>query len=163
MTSITQIYTCRCGELDGCEHCAWTGELDELVLVEYMPHQHRSSHAAARNSGTYPANGAIRAAVHHECADRIAEDEAEAPDGCVWFEHRGRPVELAEYAEQPPVSIIAVGGTSFDVHWGDEFLGRVEFESIDADGQYEQDDDEIIDHVRKHYDFGGSIELKIEV
>jgi len=92
-------YTCRCGELDGVEHCAWTGDLSDLVLVEYMPEQHRSSHAAAGNSGCWPHNGAIRAAIQSECAERFREFDLAAPDGCTWFQDLGRPADLAEYAE----------------------------------------------------------------
>lgn len=32
----------------------------EYTLIEYMPRHLRASHEAARNDGSYPANGAIR-------------------------------------------------------------------------------------------------------
>ena len=65
-------YTCRCGELDGVEHCQWEGPISRLVVVEYMPIHLRSSHEAARNSGSYPHNGAVRVAVNWECAAALA-------------------------------------------------------------------------------------------
>jgi hypothetical protein len=140
----TTYYTCRCGELDGSEHCDWAGSLDELVLCEYMPQHLRASHAAARNSGTYPANGAIRAAIHIDCASVIEE-------GCEWFRRLGDPENLADYAERATVTITPQGGTTFSVRCGNEFLGRTEFGSIDEDGQYIEDDDEIIEHVRETF------------
>lgn len=104
MSTGVTTYTCRCGEIDGTnEHCLWTGELSGLVLVEYMPEHLRSSHAAARNSGVYPHNGAVRVAVERTCADRLREGtfgEAQPPDGCTWFEilPNEDPTEYAECA-----------------------------------------------------------------
>lgn len=53
------------------------------------------------------------------------------------------------------IIIIAAGGTTFQVSVQDgedrEFLGSMEFGSISEDGQYEQDDDEIIDAVRENF------------
>jgi hypothetical protein len=69
---------CACGEVTG-EACTWRGPRSETVLVEYMPEQHRSSHDAAGNAGSYPHNGAIRIRVQRDCADRLAHvwDEGE--------------------------------------------------------------------------------------
>ena len=51
--------------------------------------------------------------------------------------------------------ITASGGTRFSVALesseGRDFLGHMEFGSIDDDGQYVQDDDEIIDAAREAY------------
>ena len=59
--------------------------------------------------------------------------------------------------------IVAAGGTTFQVSLvvdGDtrgEYLGSMEFGSINADGQYEQDDDEVIEAVRKQFSIDESI------
>ena len=74
-----KIMNCQCGEVMG-EQCEWSGPVAEMVMVEWMPYQHRDSHVAARNRGTYPLNGAIRIAVERSCADRI-----EAEEGAEWF------------------------------------------------------------------------------
>lgn len=95
-------YTCRCGELDGSEHCYWHGDISELVLVEYMPYYLRDTHAAARNSGAWPTNGSVRVAIHFECAQRLVEyeqEQGEAPDACNWIWEMGQPGDLADYAE----------------------------------------------------------------
>ena len=51
------------------------GPVAETVIVEYMPRQHRASHAAAGNSGIYPHNGAVRLRCERECADRLVEGD----------------------------------------------------------------------------------------
>ena len=68
------------------------------------------------------------------------------------------------------LDIIAVGGIAFDVHLLTRYkprepksqqvgksLGRIEFGSLSADGQYEQDDDEVIEFVRNHCDIAERI------
>lgn len=93
-------YTCRCGELDGTEHCSWEGNEKELRLIEYMPISLRDTHSAARNSGVYPLNGAVRAALHEDCAEQtITGEDDDAPDGCTWVGDLGRPDDLLDYAE----------------------------------------------------------------
>jgi hypothetical protein len=67
---------CECGEWCG-ERCEWTGPKADTVRVEWMPEQHRASHEAARNRGTYPHNGAIRLRVSAECADHMVEADGE--------------------------------------------------------------------------------------
>lgn len=47
--------------------------LPQPCVVEYMPLCHRASHEAAGNSGTYPANGAVRVLVGAN--EGIYEDE----------------------------------------------------------------------------------------
>ena len=69
-------YQCGCGEWSG-EPCQWTGPAADMVLVEWMPDEHRASHAAAGNSGSYPDNGASRAAVERSCADLMVETDGE--------------------------------------------------------------------------------------
>ena len=44
--------------------------VQKYALIEYMPAHLRASHEAARNSGTYPHNGAVRCYVP---ADLVAE------------------------------------------------------------------------------------------
>ncbi len=67
---------CECGEWSG-EACAWSGPKGETVLVEFMPEQHRASHRAAGNRGSYPHNGSIRIRVERSCADRMVETDGE--------------------------------------------------------------------------------------
>lgn len=67
---------CECGEWTG-ERCAWTGPIDQTVLVEYMPEQYRASHTAAGNHGVYPHDGAVRVRVERSCAKLLLEDESE--------------------------------------------------------------------------------------
>lgn len=65
---------CECGEWSG-DMCEWTGPMTEMVLVEYMPEQFRSSHEAAGNMGCYPHNGARRIWVERSCADRMLRND----------------------------------------------------------------------------------------
>lgn len=58
---------CECGEWSG-ERCQWSGPSAQMVAVEYMPEQHRASHEAAGNRGSYPRNGARRLRVSATCA-----------------------------------------------------------------------------------------------
>lgn len=71
-------YRCGCGEWTG-QACEWTGPREEMVVVEYMPECLRESHRAARNSGVYPHNGAVRVACCRQCAEELlaldGEDE----------------------------------------------------------------------------------------
>lgn len=72
----TTVVRCECGEWSG-EACSWEGPRGETVIVEFMPEQHRASHAAAGNRGVYPANGARRIRVERSCADRIMEQDGD--------------------------------------------------------------------------------------
>jgi hypothetical protein len=67
---------CECGEWCG-EGCQWSGPSDQMVLVEYMPEEHRISHTAAGNRGSYPDNGAVRIRVSDECAANMIEHDGE--------------------------------------------------------------------------------------
>lgn len=49
--------------------------VDDPVVVEQMPTQHRSSHEAAGNWGVYPANGATRTVMSREAAEELCEDD----------------------------------------------------------------------------------------
>lgn len=75
---------------------------------------------------------------------------------------------------QQYLDIYAVGGTSFDVRLladydsttpvstqDGKYLGRTEVGSIDSEGQYEGDDDEIIEHVREQYDIADEIKAGV--
>ena len=59
------------------------------------------------------------------------------------------------------IRIVAAGGTTFQVSLIDgddsDYLGSMKFGSINDDGQYEQDDDEIIDAARAEYGLDESI------
>lgn len=89
-TDIEPVYRCGCGEAMGemCEATAPATEAATWPLIEWMPECHRASHAAARNSGAWPHNGAARFVAHPECAARLTEDDT-APDGCTWVEDLG--------------------------------------------------------------------------
>ncbi len=69
-----------------------------------------------------------------------------------------------EHAER--VRVMAVGGTTFQVFRGpqgaDEFLGSMEFGSIDAGGRYEQSDDEITAAARTRYGIDASVPVVVE-
>ena len=67
---------CECGEWSG-ERCQWTGAKSETILVEWMPQQHRSSHAAAGGCGAYPHNGSVRSRVHRDCAELMIETDGD--------------------------------------------------------------------------------------
>lgn len=68
--------TCECGEVTG-EYCGWTGQRRETVLIDWMPEWIRASHTAARNAGSWPANGALRLRVYRGCAESIAERDGQ--------------------------------------------------------------------------------------
>lgn len=69
-------FQCQCGNWSG-EPCQWTGEAEDMVIVEWMPHEHRASHAAAGNSGSFPDNGAQRIAVERSCAELMIDTDGE--------------------------------------------------------------------------------------
>ena len=52
-------------------------DMSALVLLEVMPAQHRASHTAAGNRGSYPANGAERYLVGREAAEALVECDGE--------------------------------------------------------------------------------------
>ena len=66
------IVACECGRVTG-ERCAWSGRIDETVVVEWMPEFLRSSHEAAGNSGVYAHNGAERIMMERSCAEGLAD------------------------------------------------------------------------------------------
>lgn len=65
--------------------------------------------------------------------------------------------EVSAVADQQELIIVAIGGIGFQVSLRGDFLGSMEFGSIDADGQYEQDDDEIIEAAREQFQIDESI------
>jgi len=67
---------CECGQALG-TRCEWSGPKSETALIEWMPESFRASHTAARNSGTYPHNGAVRIRCERTCAELILETESE--------------------------------------------------------------------------------------
>jgi hypothetical protein len=50
---------------------------DDSVVVEIMPDQHRGSHRAARNWGTYPHNGAERYRTDAETAEDLCDEDGD--------------------------------------------------------------------------------------
>ena len=73
---MSKTYRCDCGDWSG-EPCQWTGEAEAMVVVEWMPNEHRASHTAAGNSGSFPDNGAMRTAVERSCADLMVETDGD--------------------------------------------------------------------------------------
>jgi hypothetical protein len=67
---------CGCGEWAG-DACSALAEPAEMVLVEWMPDEHRESHLAAGSRGCYPGNGAIRARVTPRCAAEMTACDPE--------------------------------------------------------------------------------------
>lgn len=65
---------CNCGLADNDAACAWHGPRSQTVVVEWMPREHRESHEAAGNAGTYPHNGAVRLRCERSCAARLVAD-----------------------------------------------------------------------------------------
>ena len=57
------------------------------------------------------------------------------------------------------VRITATGGTQFHVSRDGTFLGQMQFGSLDSDGQYEQDDDEIVESAREQFGFAATAEV----
>lgn len=53
---------------------------DDLVLLETMPQQHRSSHRAAGNFGAYPHNGAERFVMPRVEAEEIVDSDEDGYD-----------------------------------------------------------------------------------
>jgi len=70
------VVQCGCGKCTGVR-CEWTGPRRETVVIEYMPEQYRGSHTAAGNSGSYPANGAVRVRVERSCAESLVEHDGD--------------------------------------------------------------------------------------
>lgn len=65
--------TCQCGNYWGNSCNESIPEGADSRTVEYMPEWLRSSHEAAGNSGSYPANGAQRITVSINCIDAIMD------------------------------------------------------------------------------------------
>lgn len=68
---------CECGAVSGDRHDYDLEESDDVVILEWMPPQHRAAHEAAGNSGAYPHNGAIRLVTLRGCAEAIVADEGD--------------------------------------------------------------------------------------
>lgn len=81
----TKSYRCACG-------CGWNGPIEQMRVVETIPHWLRESHEAAGNAGRYPHNGAERLALEESCATTAVECDPE------WTNLRD--VDPAKYAEE---------------------------------------------------------------
>ena len=111
------------------EHCGV--DLGEYVLADYMPVQHRASHEAAGNAGTWPHNGSSRGLMHVDWVDdewvneiRVARAQDVADFG--WVEPDGAAgehispeqatllgfLELAEEAEARPDAAVGEQATT---------------------------------------------------
>lgn len=60
------------------------------------------------------------------------------------------------------LKIMAVGGIRFHVYDDGDFLGVLEFGSLDDAGQYKEDDDEIIAEAREAFDFEANYPAVVE-
>lgn len=75
-------YRCGCGAWTG-EQCTWTGDVSDMVVVEYVPVAVRASARAAYGydasdmTPVFPVSFAERIAVERNCADLLLSDEAE--------------------------------------------------------------------------------------
>ncbi len=59
-----------------CEVCQKIYETnEELVVLESMPAQHRASHRAANNFGTYPHNGSARYVMPRVEAEEVVDSD----------------------------------------------------------------------------------------
>ena len=65
---------CQCGEVTGTQ-CEQFRKRHEMLVVEWMPYEHRASHEAAGNRGEYPGNGALRLLCAADCAALLVENE----------------------------------------------------------------------------------------
>jgi len=73
--AVQRVAICQCGEALGAPCSEPAG--DDAVVVEWMPEWLRDSHAAAGNSGSYPANGAERLRCAPACAEALLESEGD--------------------------------------------------------------------------------------
>lgn len=122
-------YHCQCGEWTG-EYCEWTGALDGMVVVEYMPECWRSSHTAAGNSGVYPQNGAIRVAVERSCADLLMENHPGDGDELTWAEITTLdPVDYASFATTYRVKSRSAASPEWFYHPDCTFDERIDAET----------------------------------
>ena len=71
------VVRCECGVADGERHDWELDTSEDVVVLEWMPPQHRESHEKAGNVGCYPHNGAIRLVTLCECAEKIVADEGD--------------------------------------------------------------------------------------
>jgi hypothetical protein len=65
---------CQCGEVTGTQ-CDQFRRRSEMLVVEWMPYEHRASHEAAGNRGEYPGNGALRLLCAADCAVLLVQNE----------------------------------------------------------------------------------------
>jgi hypothetical protein len=64
----------------------------DLVVIETMPEQHRSSHRAAGNWGCYPHNGAKRGVIERaEAVDLVARDDE--------YDHIVEGADVSKYSD----------------------------------------------------------------
>lgn len=69
------VLDCECGAATG-ERCSCRIERgDAYAIVEWMPEQHRASHEAAGNWGSWPQNGSKRLRVSLDCAESLVAGE----------------------------------------------------------------------------------------
>lgn len=59
--------------------------------------------------------------------------------------------EAADAALDPTVKVVPQGGTRFAAYQHGSHVGNFEFGTIDEDGQYVEDDDEIAEYCREYF------------
>ena len=104
---MNKTYQCQCGDWGG-EPCVWRGPASDMVIVEWMPDEHRASHTAAGNSGSFPDNGSQRIVGEDAAAVEATATESEA-DTSHTLEMRddGGSTETVEFDECPSADEIA--------------------------------------------------------
>jgi len=75
-----------------------TEQVEEQVVLEYMPDHNRSSHRTGSWWGRYPANGACRCVVARSEAEQYVEGDEDAYDSIV---RAATEEDVAEYDAGP--------------------------------------------------------------
>jgi hypothetical protein len=67
---------CQCHAWSGGVKCWWSSvDEDDMVTVEWMPHELRPALEDVADAGEYPRNGAVRSMVTRQCAQRMLEED----------------------------------------------------------------------------------------
>lgn len=112
---------CESGTATG-EPCAWDGDADDLVTVEWMPEHLRSSHEAAGNWGEYPHNGAERLRCCPGCAEMLQAEQDEQDERHEVMIRNARHAEVGDTiggSDGNAWKIIALNGEIAQVVLGD--------------------------------------------
>jgi hypothetical protein len=67
-----------------------------MIVIEWMPPHHRSSHVTAGNSGRWPTNGASRIAIDKDCLEFCQDGKEDEWCQVISGDDPERYAELAE-------------------------------------------------------------------